>query len=99
MADRLLVDRAALATSAIRIQGHGDDLAVSHTATERRVIAVLDSWVGQSAQALDSWTADLASTSNALVNRIGHHCEHMRSSSSAHGANDESRARDIRALG
>jgi hypothetical protein len=85
MKDRLSVDRAAITMSAVKAQGHGDDLAVSHRSTEGRVSAASGGWTGRSAQALAAWAATAVAVSDGIVSRIGAHSQPMRSAACRRG--------------
>lgn len=95
MADRLSVDREALSSSATQVQGHGDDLAVGHTATTRAVAAAGGGWAGESSSALAAWSARFADRSGAIVDRIGEHSQHMHSAVHRYSTNEQQRAAEM----
>jgi uncharacterized protein YukE len=95
MVDKLAVYLDGLSTSAAKVQGHGDDLAISHTNTDTRMSAASGGWTGQSSVALTVWAAKLKTQSTALVDRMGSQSQHMHSAVDKYGTNEEQRAHDF----
>ena len=67
------VDLAALAASAMRVTGIGEDVATAHLLSDNRIAAAQPGWVGASALALTAAAADWLTISRRLLTRLGGH--------------------------
>lgn len=76
-ADAFRVDLEALGSSAAHVTGQGEDLATAHLSSDNRLAAAQSGWVGSSAAALDSKTAQWLQVSRRLVSSIGEHAMHL----------------------
>ena len=99
MVGKLAVDLEGLSTSATKVQGHGDDLAVGHANVDTRMSAANGGWTGESSVALTAWAAKLKTQSTALVERMGDHSRHMHSAVDKYGTNEDQRAHDMAGVG
>lgn len=77
MAKLLRVNLEDLATSAAQVTGHGEDLATSHFSADNRIAAAQTGWTGRSAEALANRVSQWATTSTALVSRMGEHANDL----------------------
>jgi uncharacterized protein YukE len=71
--EQFRVDLEALAGSAARVAGQGEDLATAHVSSDNRIAAAQPGWVGSSAAALHIKTATWLETSRRLLTRVGGH--------------------------
>lgn len=67
------VDVAAVAAAAAQVAGLGEDVATAHLASDNRMAAAQSGWVGVSAVALSTKTADWLRTSHRLLTELGDH--------------------------
>jgi WXG100 family type VII secretion target len=79
MAKSLRVNLDHLEISAAQVTGHGEDLATSHLSADNRIAAAQAGWTGRSAEALAHRTSRWATTSTALVTRMGEHANDLYS--------------------
>jgi uncharacterized protein YukE len=56
-----------LAAAGVAVTGHGEDVAVAHTAADGRIDAAQPGWQGSSAAALAAKTAQWAEDSRSLL--------------------------------
>lgn len=89
MPDKLSVDLDALAQSATKVTGHGDDLQSSHTTAGTRISAAQGGWAGSSAQALANRVANWNARTAELVTKIGDHAQGMTSSATCFATNED----------
>jgi uncharacterized protein YukE len=73
----LRVNLEHLAISAAQVTGHGEDLAISHLSADNRIAAAQAGWSGRSAEALAQHASRWATSSTALVARIGQHANDL----------------------
>lgn len=73
----LRVNLEHLATSAVQITEHGEDLATSHLYADNRITTAQGGWTGRSAEALARRTTQWNANSTALVTRMGEHAQHL----------------------
>ncbi|WIM87396.1 WXG100 family type VII secretion target [Candidatus Mycobacterium wuenschmannii] len=73
----LRVNLEHLATSAVQVTGHGEDLATSHLSVDDRIAGAQGGWTGRSAQALARRTPQWSNNSTALVTQLGDHATHL----------------------
>jgi uncharacterized protein YukE len=67
------VDLAALAASAARLTGLGEDVAVAHLASDNRIAAAQSGWVGHSVTALNTKATEWFQVSRTLLATLGEH--------------------------
>jgi uncharacterized protein YukE len=84
----LRVNVEHLVAAAVRVSGHGDDLATRHTAADNRVESAAPGWAGRSASALENRASHWAATSTALLGRVGEHATDLHSSALAFWATE-----------
>lgn len=77
MASSLRVDLEELVTSATTVTGHGEDLARRQLAADNQISTAQAGWTGRSAAALANRASAWASSSAALVTRIGDHANEL----------------------
>jgi WXG100 family type VII secretion target len=82
----LRVNLEHLATSAVQVTGHGEDLATSHLSVDDRIAAAQGGWTGRSAQALARRTPQWTTNSTALVTQLGEHAHHLSTCGQAYTA-------------
>ncbi len=71
----LNVPIAAMVSSALQVNSHGEDLAVCHMAADNRMAAAAGGWQGRSAQALSARLAAWNATSQDLLGRLRDHAQ------------------------
>jgi uncharacterized protein YukE len=76
-AGRFRLNLEALGSSATHVTGQGEDLATAHLSSDNRLVAAQSGWVGSSAAALDTKTAQWLETSRRLVTSIGDHAANL----------------------
>ncbi|KAA8961774.1 hypothetical protein [Mycobacterium sp.] len=93
------VDLTALAASAVRAGGQGEDLAMAHVASDDRIQGALSGWAGVSAAAMaakaDAWLV----TSQTLLTRVGDHVSALDNDGVAFAARERENAETVRAVG
>jgi WXG100 family type VII secretion target len=87
-----------LVISAMEVSGHGEDLAARHLAADNRIESAAPGWTGRSAAALATRSAQWATTSTALVARIGEHASDMHSSAHEFATTEQHNAQALAAL-
>lgn len=95
----LRVDLAALAYSAAQVNGHGEDVASAHLASQNRIEAAQSGWVGQSADALDARMAAWAATSRTLLTRVGDYALALNNDAIGFATMERDNADALRAVG
>jgi WXG100 family type VII secretion target len=73
----LRVNLEHLATSAVQVTGHGEDLASTHVSVDDRIAAAQGGWTGRSAEALARRTPQWTANSTTLVRQLGEHAQHL----------------------
>lgn len=76
----LRVDLEQLVAAAVRVAGHGDDLAARHLAADNRLESAAGGWAGRSAHALANRAEAWRTQSNQLVTRVGEHATGLHDS-------------------
>ncbi len=93
------VDLAALAASAARVSGLGEDVATAHLESDNRIAAAQLGWVGISAAALNTKAAEWSRTSRRLLERLGGHALGLADDGIRLAAAEDASAERLRALG
>ena len=91
----LRVNLEHLATSAVQVTGHGEDLATSHLSVDNRIAAAQGGWTGRSAEALARRTPRWTENSTALVTQLGNHAEHLSSCGRAYSTMETHHTREL----
>lgn len=73
----LRVNLEHLATSAVQVTGHGEDLATSHLSADDRIAGAQGGWTGRSAEALARRAPQWTGNSTALVTQLCDHAQHL----------------------
>jgi hypothetical protein len=69
-----------LVTSGVTVTGHGEAVAVKHSAADARIEAAAGGWLGLSAAAMLTRSGEWAATTTALVARLGDHAQGLHTS-------------------
>jgi WXG100 family type VII secretion target len=95
MAMALRVNLEHLATSAVQVTGHGEDLATTHLSVDNRIAAAQGGWTGRSAAALARRTPQWSGNSTALVRQLGDHAQHLSTCGQAYAEMEAHDAQQI----
>lgn len=90
---------AALAAWAAHVSVLGEDIASAHLLSDNRIAAAQSGWVGTSAVALDTMTAEWLQASRRLLGRIGDHALDLADDGIHLAAAESVRAQNLGALG
>ncbi|BBX47582.1 hypothetical protein GCM10009641_17800 [Mycobacterium cookii] len=92
------VDLAALAASAARIAGVGEDVATAHLTSDNRIAAAQSGWVGLSATALNIAVAEWLQASRRMLTRLGDHALELTDDGMRLAAEENERAEKLGAV-
>jgi WXG100 family type VII secretion target len=95
MPDKLSVDTEALAQSATKVTGHGDDVVANHADAQRRISAASPGWQGKSAQALNVRAAEWGTVTEKVHGKITDHATGMNHGAAAFDENERNRAGEM----
>jgi uncharacterized protein YukE len=95
----LRVNLEDLATSAVQITNHGEDLAASHLSADNRIAAAEPGWTGRSAEALAQRTPRWTANSTNLVTRMGDHATDFYSLGQAFSAKENLNVEKLKSCG
>jgi len=87
-----------LAAAGVAVTGHGEDVAVAHTAADGRLDAAQPGWQGQSAAALTAKTAQWAEDSRALLARLSDHAQGLHTSAAEFWAHEQRSTQALNSL-
>jgi WXG100 family type VII secretion target len=91
----LRVNIEDLVTSGTAVTGHGEDVAMKHSAADGRIESAQSGWQGQSATAMAAKSAAWMETTSVLLTRMSDHAQGLHAS--ARGFSDME-ARNSQAL-
>jgi WXG100 family type VII secretion target len=91
----LRVNLEHLATSAVQVTGHGEDLATSHLSVDNRIAAAQGGWTGRSAEALARRTPKWTANSTTLVTQLGDHAQHLSTCGQAYATMETHHTRQV----
>jgi len=93
------VSLEALAHSAAHVSGQGENLAISHLASDDKIDSAQPEWVGASSVALAARMDVRLETSRTLRTRVGKHALHLHNDGIEFAAREREAAEKLRAVG
>jgi WXG100 family type VII secretion target len=94
----LQVNIEELAAAGVAVTGHGEDVAVAHTAADGRIDAAQAGWQGRSAAALAAKTAQWAADSRAMLARLSDHAQGLHTAATEFWAHEQRSAQALNSL-
>ncbi|BCO34020.1 hypothetical protein BMW24_006700 [Mycobacterium heckeshornense] len=93
------VSLEALAHSAAHVSGQGENLAISHLASDNKIDSAQPEWVGASSVALVARMGVWLETSRTLLTRVSEHEIHVHNDGIEFAAREREAAEKLRAVG
>jgi WXG100 family type VII secretion target len=95
----LRVEVADLLAGGIAITGHGEDVAMRHSAADGRIDAAQAGWQGQSGAAMLACSQKWVATTDALLGRLSDHAQGLHTSAHCFHEMDQTNAQTMATLG
>jgi WXG100 family type VII secretion target len=95
----LRVNVADLLAGGVSITGHGEDVAVKHSAADSRIDAAQAGWQGQSGAAMMARSQKWVATTGALLGRLSDHAQGLHTSAHCFQEMDQNNGQGIDTLG
>jgi uncharacterized protein YukE len=87
-----------LGSSAAHVAGQGEDLATAHLSSDNQLVAAQSGWVGSSAHALNTKTAEWLETSRRLVTDVGDHATALNNDGLSFAEMEQAHVEKLQAL-
>ena len=99
MAERIRIDPEHLLVSASRVNGHAEELKITHTAADTQIESALGGWSGTSLTAMTAKAAEWRAATTAMSGRLFDHAELFHTSGVGFHDTEARNAETIRIIG